>query len=116
MDLTLWSLRVSVARGNHFVAERKVTEETAQAWLKIFRQDEPNVLFLVSERKPKEPPSRENPASLEGIMNDLDIENVTDKLKQSGFETPCEWNNEVIAQLIEAVLDGLSTEEDEKNV
>jgi len=53
MDLTLWSLRVSVARGNHFVAERKVTEETAQDWLKIFRQDEPNVLFLVSERKPK---------------------------------------------------------------
>jgi len=49
-------------------------------------------------------------------MNDLDIENVTDKLKQYGFEIPCEWNNEIIARLIEAVLDGLSTEEDEKNV
>ena len=28
-ELTLWSARTSVAQGNHFVAERKVTEETA---------------------------------------------------------------------------------------
>lgn len=52
-ELTLWSARLSVAQGNHFVAERKVTEETAQDWLKIFREDEPNVLFLVCKNKPK---------------------------------------------------------------
>lgn len=52
-ELTLWSARFSVAYGNHFVAERKVTEETAQEWLKIFREDEPNVLFLVCKNKPK---------------------------------------------------------------
>lgn len=52
-ELTLWSSRFSVAYGNHFVAERKVTEETAQDWLKIFREDEPNVLFLVCKNKPK---------------------------------------------------------------
>lgn len=52
-ELTLWSARTSVAQGNHFVAERKVTEETAQDWLKIFREDEPNVLFLVCKNKPK---------------------------------------------------------------
>jgi hypothetical protein len=52
-DMTLWSLRTNPARGNHFVAERKVTNETAQQWLAIFRADEPKVLFLVSKSKPK---------------------------------------------------------------
>lgn len=52
-QLTLWSLRNSVARGNHFVAERKVSNDTAQEWLSIFRKDEPQVLFLVAGRKPK---------------------------------------------------------------
>lgn len=37
-ELTLWSSRFSVAYGNHFVAERKVTEETAQDWLKSFEK------------------------------------------------------------------------------
>lgn len=50
--LTLWSLRVSAARGNHFVAETQVTEETAQDWLKVFRRDEPSILFLVAAKKP----------------------------------------------------------------
>ena len=50
--LTLWSLRTNPARGNHFVAERSVTDETAQAWLEVFRKDEPNVTFLVCARKP----------------------------------------------------------------
>jgi hypothetical protein len=52
-QMTLWSLRHTAAQGNHFVAERTVTEETAQEWLAIFRADEPKVLFLVSARKPK---------------------------------------------------------------
>lgn len=51
--LILWSLRSNTARGNHFVAEREVTEETAQQWLAIFRADEPGVLFIASARKPK---------------------------------------------------------------
>lgn len=51
--LTLWSARFTPAKGNHFVAERQVTEETAQEWLKIFREDEPKVLFLASDKKPK---------------------------------------------------------------
>ena len=52
-EITLWSSRWSFAKGNHFVAERKVTEETAQEWLKIFREDEPDVYFVVSKNKPK---------------------------------------------------------------
>jgi len=51
--LTLWSLRTNAARGNHFVAERQVTEETAQEWLSVFRKDEPSVSFVATARKPK---------------------------------------------------------------
>lgn len=51
--LVLWAKRTSVAKGNHFKAEREVTEETAQSWLKVYQDDEPNVCFLVSARKPK---------------------------------------------------------------
>ena len=51
--LTLWSLRTNPARGNYFVAERQVTEETAQAWLAIYQADEPGVLFVATARKPK---------------------------------------------------------------
>lgn len=50
--LTLWSLRHTAAQGNHWVAERKVTEENVQAWLEVFRKDEPAVLFLAATRKP----------------------------------------------------------------
>lgn len=50
--LTLWAGRTSVTRGYEFVAERGVTEETAQQWLAVFRKDEPNVIFIVSARKP----------------------------------------------------------------
>lgn len=50
--LKIWSKRFTPARGNHWVLERETTEEDAQAWLKIFRDDEPGVLFLASKRKP----------------------------------------------------------------
>ena len=50
---TLWSLRTNTARGNHFIAEREVNDETAQAWLKVFQDSEPKVLFIVAARKPK---------------------------------------------------------------
>jgi len=52
--LTLWSKRSSIAWGNHWVNERQVTEETCQDWLKIYREDEPKVLFLVSDKKPRD--------------------------------------------------------------
>lgn len=52
--LILWSKRTSVARGNYWQQEREVTEQTAQDWLKVFRDDEPNVLFLVAAKKPKD--------------------------------------------------------------
>lgn len=50
--LTIWSTRTSIANGNHQVAERKCDEADAQAWLKIFRDDEPNVIFVACKRKP----------------------------------------------------------------
>ena len=53
MKLKLWAGRITVARGYHFVIEREVTEDTAQQWLKIYRNDEPNVIFIVSATKPK---------------------------------------------------------------
>jgi hypothetical protein len=52
-EMTLWAGRFSVTSGYGFVAERKVTEETAQDWLEVFRKDEPGVIFLVSKTKPK---------------------------------------------------------------
>ena len=52
MKQYLWSLRWSVAKGNHWNLEREVTDETCQEWLKVFRNDEPKILFLVSSRKP----------------------------------------------------------------
>lgn len=52
--MKIYSKRFSPARGNHWVVERDCTEETAQEWLKIFRDDEPAVLFLASNRMPTE--------------------------------------------------------------
>ncbi|QIG73429.1 hypothetical protein EVC03_121 [Rhizobium phage RHph_Y5A] len=51
--LTIWSTRFTPAKGNHIVAERQCDESDALAWLKIFREDEPNVCFVASARKPK---------------------------------------------------------------
>lgn len=52
MKLFLWSLRSSPARGNHWVKEREVTESNCQSWLKVFRDDEPGVIFICNSRKP----------------------------------------------------------------
>ena len=51
--LKLWAGRTDASRGYHFVVEREVTEETAQQWLKVYRDDEPGVIFIVSAHKPK---------------------------------------------------------------
>lgn len=50
--MKIWSLRFSVAKGNHWQYERDCTEANCQDWLKVFRDDEPNVIFLASIRKP----------------------------------------------------------------
>lgn len=52
--MTLWSRRTSPAQGNYWKAERDVTEQTAQDWLKVFRDDEPLCNFVVSKRKPSD--------------------------------------------------------------
>lgn len=51
--ITLWSKRNNPSGGMIWKAERNVTVETANDWMKIFQADEPNVLFLCSIRKPK---------------------------------------------------------------
>ena len=51
--MKLWAGRTSVVDGYRFVAEREVTEETSQQWLKVYRDDEPGVIFIVSATKPK---------------------------------------------------------------
>lgn len=50
--MKIWSRRTSIAQGNHWRYERDCTDDNCQAWLKIFRDDEPNVLFLATKRKP----------------------------------------------------------------
>lgn len=50
--LTLWSKRFTGARGWHVVAERQCSADNADAWLQVFRQDEPTVAFCVSRAKP----------------------------------------------------------------
>lgn len=52
MKTKIWSTRWTAAQGNHFVMERECDESEAQAWIKIFSDDEPNVCFFPSKRKP----------------------------------------------------------------
>lgn len=52
-DLKIWSRRTSMARGLHWKFERDCTEETREQWLEVFRKDEPGVLFVALDRKPK---------------------------------------------------------------
>ena len=49
----IWSKRFTPAKGNHWAHERDCTEETVQEWLKLFRNDEPNVCFIADTKKPK---------------------------------------------------------------
>ena len=50
--LKIYSIRFSVAQGNHWQYERDCTEENCQEWLAIFRADEPGVTFIANNRKP----------------------------------------------------------------
>ncbi len=52
--IRIWSERFSVCRGQHFVAERIVSDESLiEAWLEVFRKDEPDVLFFAQRTEPK---------------------------------------------------------------
>lgn len=48
--LSLWKMnRVT----GYWEFQRKVIETEAQAWLRIFREDEPDTLFVATARKPR---------------------------------------------------------------
>lgn len=49
---TIWSRRHTPAKGNHWVAERKTSDAELAAWMGIFRNDEPGVIFVESKRRP----------------------------------------------------------------
>ncbi len=51
----IYSLRFSIAQGNHWKYERDCKESDIHSWLAIFEKDEPDVLFLAAKRKPKAP-------------------------------------------------------------
>lgn len=51
--MKIWAKRQTVARGSEWVLERSCAEAEVQAWLSIFREDEPTVLFVAGTRKPK---------------------------------------------------------------
>ena len=56
--MTLW--RFNKVTG-YWIPERKVTAETKEQWLEIFQEDNPDDTFVVSERKPRNAPVKENP-------------------------------------------------------
>jgi hypothetical protein len=51
--LTIYSLRWSFAKGDHWVAERQCKPDMARQWLAIFKADEPGVCFVAAAKKPK---------------------------------------------------------------
>ena len=51
----IWALRHSVAYGWRWVAERGCSKADADAWLAVFRRDEPTIRFRACARRPKDP-------------------------------------------------------------
>ncbi len=51
--INLWSKRWNPAKGSHWKLERECSLENAEAWLKVFLKDEPDVIFRLSKKKPK---------------------------------------------------------------
>lgn len=49
---TIWSRRFSIARGWHIKRERNCPPEEAEAWLRVFRGDEPEVAFAAARGRP----------------------------------------------------------------
>lgn len=52
--IRLFSKRYSAARGWYWEGERIINDEArAQEWLELFRNDEPNVTFVLSKNEPR---------------------------------------------------------------
>lgn len=49
----IWSYRHTVARGYDWKLERECHVSESVEWLNIFKKDEPNVQFILSNKKPK---------------------------------------------------------------
>ncbi len=49
---SIWSHRFSVGRGWHVRRERDCAAEDADAWLRVFRDDEPAVAFAAARGRP----------------------------------------------------------------
>lgn len=52
--MKLWSLRKRPSGGKWWVYERDCLPETAERWLKVFQADEPEIIFVLSVKKPKD--------------------------------------------------------------
>ena len=50
--LKIYSKRWNAFRGAHWAIERDCNPDNVQDWLKIFRADEPGVVFVASKRRP----------------------------------------------------------------
>jgi hypothetical protein len=50
--MKLFSLRFTPAKGWHWQHERDCAVHEAQAWLEVYRKDEPPTTFVVRARKP----------------------------------------------------------------
>lgn len=49
--MKLYSIRWSIGNGWQHIHERDCTIENASQWLDIFKKDDPNTLFILSEKK-----------------------------------------------------------------
>lgn len=49
----LWAWRYSVAKGYHWQFERPCNLGNASEWLEVYKKDEPNVKFKISDKKPR---------------------------------------------------------------
>ena len=50
--MKIWSLRHTADKGTHMKQERECSENDARAWLSVFREDEPKIIFIASNTKP----------------------------------------------------------------
>jgi len=50
--MQIWSKRFSVAWGERWVSERQCDKHDAGAWLRIFADHEPGVVFVAADKAP----------------------------------------------------------------
>jgi len=51
--VTIWAKRYSHAYGWRWISERKCNDVDVNKWLDIFMKDEPSIIFIASQKKPK---------------------------------------------------------------